>query len=42
MILMFQEGAIQPLSGTNTPVYIGGRTTASSESGDVGMYMQVS
>ncbi|WAR31439.1 SC16A-like protein [Mya arenaria] len=34
------EGAIQSHSGTVTPAYLGGRTTASSDSGEVGMYMQ--
>lgn len=29
------------MSGSATPAYFGGRTTASSESGEVGLYMQV-
>ncbi|XP_052250710.1 uncharacterized protein LOC127857963 isoform X3 [Dreissena polymorpha] len=39
-LVQFEEGAIQPQSGAATPAYFGGRTTASSESGEVGMYMQ--
>ncbi|XP_052789106.1 uncharacterized protein LOC128223773 isoform X2 [Mya arenaria] len=39
-LVQFEEGAIQSHSGTVTPAYLGGRTTASSDSGEVGMYMQ--
>ena len=37
--LLFQEGAIQTMSGAATPMFFSG-TRASSESGEVGMYMQ--
>ncbi|XP_060586263.1 uncharacterized protein LOC132742001 isoform X4 [Ruditapes philippinarum] len=39
-LVQFEEGAILPASGSATPAFYGGRTTASSDSGEVGMYMQ--